>query len=421
MEFKTCPKCNSDILDENRFCGKCGYDFGEIIDIVEEITSIPNNGENHAGAPVLKSSTFLNKKMYYKIAAIAGVLIIAFIAIYIYYIIPYQKYIEDLNGYNKAVADINSRQLDDALNNLKLIGNFKDSQELIKEAIYQKAMLDIYSHQYDDALLILNQISGYKDSQALIKTITMYQNALTDIKADKINEALNNLSQAKSLPEAVSLMDVLLAYNNDLSKQDYDAVLDDLNNKQVDIPGLFSTQLMKYENNNFIVNYATGLINSGQYDKALGYLMVYGTSSPDYSGLYYYDDYLDSQKSGESSAITLEENVSPDYSGPYSGTIKSIVLNYLYNRDAESFPGLVQTQDDEMSSWADAYQQAQAPAKPDPAIGMTADEVRNSNWGSPEEINTTTTATDVEEQWVYGGNRYIYLDNGVVTAIQDQN
>jgi hypothetical protein len=59
------------------------------------------------------------------------------------------------------------------------------------------------------------------------------------------------------------------------------------------------------------------------------------------------------------------------------------------------------------------------PRKPDPQIGMTADEVRNSSWGNPREINRTTTAYGVSEQWVYSDYRYIYLDDGIVTAIQD--
>lgn len=57
--------------------------------------------------------------------------------------------------------------------------------------------------------------------------------------------------------------------------------------------------------------------------------------------------------------------------------------------------------------------------KPEPSIGMTAEEVRNSTWGEPSKINKTTTEYGVSEQWVYGGGKYVYLDDGVVTAIQE--
>lgn len=53
----------------------------------------------------------------------------------------------------------------------------------------------------------------------------------------------------------------------------------------------------------------------------------------------------------------------------------------------------------------------------DPAIGMTAEEVRASTWGSPKKINKDTYSWGVREQWVYGDGRYIYFQDGVVTSI----
>ena len=55
----------------------------------------------------------------------------------------------------------------------------------------------------------------------------------------------------------------------------------------------------------------------------------------------------------------------------------------------------------------------------DPEIGMTAEEVRESTWGEPKDINKTTYTWGVAEQWVYSGYRYIYLNDGIVTAIQE--
>lgn len=55
----------------------------------------------------------------------------------------------------------------------------------------------------------------------------------------------------------------------------------------------------------------------------------------------------------------------------------------------------------------------------EPAIGMTADEVKESTWGSPNKINKTTTIYGVHEQWVYSNNKYIYLDDGIVSSIQE--
>ena len=57
--------------------------------------------------------------------------------------------------------------------------------------------------------------------------------------------------------------------------------------------------------------------------------------------------------------------------------------------------------------------------KEKPRIGMTTEEVENSEWGKPNDINTTITNYGTSEQWVYGNGRYIYFDDGVVTAIQE--
>ena len=58
-------------------------------------------------------------------------------------------------------------------------------------------------------------------------------------------------------------------------------------------------------------------------------------------------------------------------------------------------------------------------------IGMTQAEVVKS-WGSPHKVNQTLSARGSSEQWIYkypgvGNDRYVYLDNGVVRAIQSSN
>ena len=50
-------------------------------------------------------------------------------------------------------------------------------------------------------------------------------------------------------------------------------------------------------------------------------------------------------------------------------------------------------------------------------IGLTAAGVLKSCWGKPHRVNTTQTASQRQEQWVYGA-AYVYLTDGVVTAVQ---
>lgn len=101
-------------------------------------------------------------------------------------------------------------------------------------------------------------------------------------------------------------------------------------------------------------------------------------------------------------------SISDDYAGIFSNEIKDLKLKFKPEIDeilAEK-----------------AYLESAANYKPlyvSPSIGMTAEQVLKSIWGEPEDINKTTTASGVTEQWVYSGFRYIYLEDGIVTVIQE--
>jgi hypothetical protein len=55
-------------------------------------------------------------------------------------------------------------------------------------------------------------------------------------------------------------------------------------------------------------------------------------------------------------------------------------------------------------------------------VNMNWDELECS-WGLPESINKTTTARGIHQQLVYsspyGKNRYVYMDDGIVTSFQE--
>lgn len=58
------------------------------------------------------------------------------------------------------------------------------------------------------------------------------------------------------------------------------------------------------------------------------------------------------------------------------------------------------------------------PDKVAPYIGMSEHEIEDSTWGIPMYKNKTTTASAHREQWVYYGRKYLYIQDGIVTAIQ---
>ena len=98
-----------------------------------------------------------------------------------------------------------------------------------------------------------------------------------------------------------------------------------------------------------------------------------------------------------------------------------IDLKAKYTNNNDDYEVKVEA-DNKKQAEADAKaeeEQAKAKAKTEGArIGMTKEEVLNSSWGRPESINRTITDSGVSEQWVYY-NRYVYIENGVVTSIQD--
>lgn len=107
-------------------------------------------------------------------------------------------------------------------------------------------------------------------------------------------------------------------------------------------------------------------------------------------------------KEGEEKwAITRLENIKKDYNGEFADEINAFKLT-------------LKPQD---YWYANHTDRVYTPSEPQ--IGSSKDAVRNSTWGEPKDINTTTTINGTSEQWVYGGGRYIYIDNGVVTVIQE--
>ncbi len=80
---------------------------------------------------------------------------------------------------------------------------------------------------------------------------------------------------------------------------------------------------------------------------------------------------------------------------------------------------ILEFNNEHVNTWNEYYEKKES-SKYEPGIGMTKDEVLNSSWGKPKEINTLDSKYgNHHEQWVYGNQRYVYFDDGVVTAIQD--
>lgn len=112
---------------------------------------------------------------------------------------------------------------------------------------------------------------------------------------------------------------------------------------------------------------------------------------------------------------------------PNNDNAKTLKTQYQADSDAKDAAVKAKALADEKAKeLADAQAQAQADEQAKALartqgvkIGMTQQQVLDSSWGRPESVNKTTDAYGTSEQWVYGGNNYLYFDNGILTSIQN--
>lgn len=108
----------------------------------------------------------------------------------------------------------------------------------------------------------------------------------------------------------------------------------------------------------------------------------------------------------------LIAGINPEYSGFHSEEISGYCLEYFGSKDEWQ-----RQYNDFIEREAKLLDMPMHKERPE--IGMTETEVIQTSWGLPEEKNRTETANGISEQWVYSDNRYVYFEDGVVTAIQD--
>ncbi|MCM3719181.1 DUF2845 domain-containing protein [Fictibacillus phosphorivorans] len=113
--------------------------------------------------------------------------------------------------------------------------------------------------------------------------------------------------------------------------------------------------------------------------------------------------------------------IDPKYNGVRSKEIIAFANKYLTKDEWQQLYA-------EERKWDQRFARANArseqekknqASKPLPTIGMTTDEVLNSQWGEPEDINKTITAYGTDEQWVYPNFKYLYFEDGILVTIQE--
>lgn len=102
--------------------------------------------------------------------------------------------------------------------------------------------------------------------------------------------------------------------------------------------------------------------------------------------------------------------------------VEALQLQYTYAKQAEQMENtLVEEKAQEEAKIAKKEAEAEKVRKKSEGvrIGMTKQDVLDSSWGAPNDINKTTNEYGTSEQWCYNNYNYLYFEDGILTSIQN--
>lgn len=234
--------------------------------------------------------------------------------------------------------------------------------------------------------------------------------------------------------EKIKLYEPILSKINKLNIDDYTGELKDQMTKFVEVfqkerndyYDMASERADKEKKEKAISDAEAGIkeainaIKNGDHNKAS--LAVSDRFNEESVAIWNYANALEEKVAGnEDMFFYYLEHIPTNYSGRMSKEILNLKLRYKtkeqWDQDAKDRAEiLAQIEQDKINAQLIANAEAK---KTNPYIGMPRSELENSKWGNPKDINKTITAYGTSEQWVYGNGNYVYLDDGIVTAIQN--
>lgn len=413
-----CKECGAELPSESVFCLKCGSKVEieetpekkeleeqsneqvevSVETVYEDIVSNSNETVKNLKIPFKKILLFL----IILICLIIGAILSAHL-----YFIPEHKY-------NYAQELFENKEYQSSISVFRQIADYKNSNEMINECKYQIAIGYDEKENYADALKVLEEISNYKDSAEKIDKIH-YKWGKKSFDSSSYKNAIEHLSACNNIEDSASVLkDAYYKFGMSLYE---DGNFDEA-----------ATNLRKSENSNaqkyieeceFLQKFQgvwyKEFINFGIYDGAFyinfdGWKCTEKRKDPTMSHRNY--EYTYDYKIENNKLVVMRES-RPSILSPYENYIFYFDnKNNLLWVSTDFFYGDEKVETTMRKSETNDYSAGKKP----PAIGMTAEEVRNSTWGSPDDINKTVTAYGTTEQWVYG-NKYIYFRDGVVTSI----
>jgi tetratricopeptide (TPR) repeat protein len=298
---------------------------------------------------------------------------------------PYLKYNEAMSLYERG----NFEQSIRAFTNLE---GYKNSPHMVIESKYGYANRMMEQENYSDAIELFRELGDYKDSSSLATEAT-YLLGKQKFASENYSGALAFFNQIKKYKDVSNL---LLETTYLQAKKLYDSGDFTTADKQFKTIETYQDAKQYIENISFLERF------QGTWESEFGF------SQRIFSGWKVYSVYF--PDSHDTSVHEWE------YERVDNKLITSIGDIYTLANERT----LIENDSGRLEEYARYNSSVNVPnEKPAPRIGMTAQEVRNSNWGSPNDINRTTTQFGVREQWVYNNYKYIYLEDGIVTSISE--
>lgn len=140
MALINCPECSREISDTVKVCPGCGYKLAK-----------------------KKKHIFFKTQKQKRIVVIALAIFVVLLLVtggtlgYKYYFVP-------LGNYNAAIALVDSKKFDDAIEEFNKLNEFKDSKEKVLQTHYKKAEYLLESNLYEKAVAEFEAAGEYKDA-----------------------------------------------------------------------------------------------------------------------------------------------------------------------------------------------------------------------------------------------------------------
>lgn len=425
-----CISCGNELSEKSRFCNACGCKQPESIDpdhddqiVGEPCDSIsPQNEAGLSEENNQSSQATITQATRWKVAVLAiTIILILLAAIFI-----------PMHNRNKTFSE--------AITEMRN-GNYYEAMKLM-ESIVDHKQKDIQNTIYEH-LLSLCEIDDYDGADSCLLNLR-YADVLPENIINKFDDEVSYSKAEYFLQEE----EFIKAYGHFNVLGDYEDSLDraqEIFDAHMDV--FYENAIYLYEEENWF-NASWNLAKErftklGDYKDSVDYLRrmefveamngTYEYSNGIFDYRYIFDGFSFTryEKFASSTYIATKEpyelQIYPynEWFCMYRGSDKEGTAYCLDNNYISIFPahiedGAVVIDDADGHTWEQMKKISTKTAElRSPIIGMTAEEIRLSTWGDPDKINKSTYSWGTSEQWVYEGYRYIYLDDGIVTSIQE--